>query len=64
MLSELQLKYCNAKKTGMACLGHWKAQRNEERVEKYEKELKENGERIPTYEEMKEHGVFNGDGAY
>ena len=61
--AELLVWLANAKKTGGGALGHNKADRNYEHVERYTEELERRGVPIPTSDDLYKTGVFNGTGS-
>jgi len=62
-LSPLRMKYMNAAKTYGVCLGHGKARRNWDAMERWKSACLDAGEPVPTDAEVKTHGQFNGEGA-
>ena len=60
--AELRQWYMNAYAT-RHCLGHKKHNRNRRLTELYREELQSRGENVPSDEEVKEFGKFNGQGS-
>lgn len=56
--------YMNARMTCMGSLDHNKRERNWAGAEKYAEELIRRHIIVPTYEEVKANGIFNGIGSF
>jgi len=56
-------KLANATKTYYGCGGHGKAERNDNERKRLTKQLKAEGQPVPTDDELLKMGEFNGEGS-
>lgn len=61
---DLLIAWANCKCTRATCHGHWKADRNAQRIEAIEAEMRHRGKTVPHSDVAYTFGTFNGKGAY
>ena len=62
--AELVSMLANATVTYDDCLGHSKAENNKLKIDQYKRELRARNVAIPSDEELRAMGKFNGPGSY